>query len=627
LIEKKLFFIIIKNIFLRNFMAIKKYIFVTGGVCSSLGKGITAASIGVILKGAGYKVNMMKIDPYINVDAGTMSPYQHGEVFVTVDGAETDLDLGNYERFVQIETTKLNSLTTGQVYQYVIDAERRGDYLGKTVQVIPHITDEIKRRIRLVDEGKNSDVVIVELGGTVGDIESLPFIEAVRQFTIEQGRANVKFAHLTLLPTIKGSGEIKTKPTQHSVKELMSMGIQPDFLFCRTENLLPQQVKAKLALFCNVDEDSIFSAYDVKHSVYEVPLIFLEQGADRIIIEKLGLPYKKPDLTKWKKVVEIIKTAQETVNIALVGKYVNLEDTYKSVDAALIHGGVANKLKVKIKKIDSEHYETEEVEDGILKRSSIEHFENYILQQLNEKERNFLENLYQRDPATNCCTLIENVSKDEIDYLKEIYQKLNYQGIINSKEIDGILIPGGFGNRGIEGKIKTINFARRNKIPIFGICLGMQCMVIEFARNKCNISNAHSREFEPTTPHPIIELLSNLKGISYLGGTMRKGAQKTIIKKDTLAYEIYKKEEIMERHRHRYEVNPEYVEELKKHGLVISGVSENGLVEIIEIKDHPWFLGSQFHPEFQSSPIDSHPLFTSFIAAAYKYKTEKNGGK
>ena len=603
-------------------MAIKKYIFVTGGVCSSLGKGITAASIGVLLKNAGYKINMMKIDPYINVDAGTMSPYQHGEVFVTVDGAETDLDLGNYERFTQIETTRANSLTTGQVYRDVIEAERRGDYLGKTVQVIPHITDEIKRKIRNVDEGRNSDIIIIELGGTVGDIESLPFLEAVRQFSIEVGRNNVKFAHLTLVPTIKGSGEIKTKPTQHSVKELMSMGIQPDFLFCRTERLLNSSVKVKLALFCNIEEESIFSAYDVKDSVYEVPLIFHEQGADRVILEKLGLPYKKPDLTKWKKMVEVIKTTEENVTIALVGKYVNLEDTYKSVDAALIHGGIANKAKVKIEKIDSEHFEAEDFEDGILKRCSIDFFENNVAIKATEKERSMIEDLYEHDVATNFCTLVENLTNEEIQFLKNFYKKIEYKGIIH-KGIDGILIPGGFGNRGIEGKIKTINFARENKIPIFGICLGMQCMIIEFSRNVCGINNAHSREFEPTTTDPVIELLSNLKGVSYMGGTMRKGAQKVKIKPNTMVQKIYNKEETIERHRHRYEVNPEYIELFKKHGLVISGVSENGLVEIIEIKDHPWFLGCQFHPEFQSSPIDSHPLFTSFIEAAIKYKKNK----
>ncbi|MCX7820606.1 MAG: CTP synthase [Brevinematales bacterium] len=603
-------------------MAIKKYIFVTGGVCSSLGKGITAASIGVLLKNAGYKVNMMKIDPYINVDAGTMSPYQHGEVFVTVDGAETDLDLGNYERFVQIETTKANSLTTGQVYQSVIEAERKGDYLGKTVQVIPHITDEIKRRIKNVDEGKNSDIIIVELGGTVGDIESLPFLEAVRQFSIEIGRNNVKFAHLTLVPTIKGSGEIKTKPTQHSVKELMSMGIQPDFLFCRTEKLLPPSVKSKLALFCNIEEESIFSAYDVKDSVYEVPLAFHEQGADKIILEKLGLPYKKPDLTKWKKMVDVIKHTEETVTIALVGKYINLEDTYKSVDAALIHGGIANKVKVKIEKIDSEHFEAEEFEDGILKSCSVDYFEHHILAKAIEKDRDLIEDLYEKDISTNFCKLVENLSEEEKLFLRNFYKHINYKGIIHSG-IDGILIPGGFGNRGIEGKIKTINYARENNIPIFGICLGMQCMIIEFARNKCGINNAHSREFEPTTNNPVIELLSNLKGISYMGGTMRKGAQKIKLKSGTLAHQIYGKDEVMERHRHRYEVNPEYLEIFKKNSLTISGNSENGLVEIIELKDHNWFLGCQFHPEFQSSPIDSHPLFTSFIQAAIKYKESK----
>jgi len=605
-------------------MGIKKYIFVTGGVCSSLGKGITAASIGVLMKAAGYKINMMKIDPYLNVDAGTMSPYQHGEVYVTNDGSETDLDLGNYERYVRVETSRLSSLTTGQVYQTVIEAERRGDYLGQTVQVIPHITDEIKRRIRILDETGNSDIIIVELGGTVGDIEGLPFIEAVRQFTLEEGRNNVKFAHLTLIPTIKGSGEFKTKPSQHSVKELMSMGIQPDFLFCRCETILPSSVKTKLALFCNIEEECIFSAVDVKGTVYEVPLIFHQQGADKIILEKLGLPYRRPDLAKWKKMVEISNTAEESVNIALVGKYVHLEDTYKSVDAALQHGGIANKVRVNIKKIDSEHYEGEIFEEGILKRASIEHFENFILCKVpEEKEQEFLNAVYQRDPTSNYVELLEDLSEEEKKKLRHIFKSINYNGLI-SCDIDGILIPGGFGNRGIEGKIKAVTYARENKIPIFGICLGLQCMVIEFARNICNIPGAHSREFDPTTEAPVIELLANLKGIKYMGGTMRKGASKAILKRDSLANRIYQQEEIEERHRHRYEVNPEYVEILEKNGLCISGKAESGLVEMIELENHPWFLGSQFHPEFKSSPIEPHPIFVSFIEAALNYKKQKN---
>ncbi len=600
-------------------MAFKKYIFVTGGVCSSLGKGITAASIGVLLKSSGYKINMMKIDPYLNVDAGTMSPYQHGEVYVTNDGAETDLDLGNYERYVRVETTKLSSLTTGQVYQAVIDAERRGDYLGETVQVIPHITDEIKRRIRMLDEGKDSDIIIVELGGTVGDIEGLPFIEAVRQFAIEEGRKNVKFVHLTLVPAITGSGEFKTKPTQHSVKEMMSMGIQPDFLFCRCPEMLPSSVRTKMALFCNIEEDHIISAIDLKN-IYEVPLVFHEQDADKIILEELGLPYKKPELGKWKKMVEIVSHPQEWVNIALVGKYVHLEDTYKSVDAALKHGGIANKAGVRIVKLDAEHYEAEILENGQLKCCSLDYFENIMLPKiLREEDRNFIESIYQKDSANHTCVLSDNLSNKEEHKVKEILSFIGCNGLI-SKDIHGVLIPGGFGSRGIEGKIKAIQTARENKVPILGICLGLQGMVIEYARNVCGITNAHSREFDPTAENPVVELLANLKGIKYMGGTMRKGASKAKIKKGTLAHEVYDKDEIEERHRHRYEVNPEYVELLEKHGLTIGAYAEGGLVEMVELKDHPWFLGGQFHPEFKSSPIDPHPIFVSFIEAALKQK-------
>ena len=441
----------------------KKFIFVTGGVCSSLGKGITAASIGVLLKASGYKINMLKIDPYLNVDAGTMGPYQHGEVYVTHDGAETDLDLGNYERYVGIEMTKFNNITTGQIYQSVIEAERKGDYLGETVQVIPHITNEIKRRIRMADENKNSDILIVELGGTVGDIEGLPFIEAIRQFAIEEGKNNVKFVHLTLVPIIKGSAELKTKPTQHSVKELMSMGIQPDFLVCRSEVMLPDDLRKKIALFCNIEEASIFTAIDVKKTIYEVPLNLQKQDADKIILEKLGLEYRAPELSKWNEMVDASINPTDSVTIALVGKYVKLEDTYKSIDAALKHGGIGNKVKVDIKKIDADKY-------------------------FSGKE-----------------TINEN--------------------------IDGILIPGGFGDRGIEGKIKAIHQARTHKIPILGICLGLQCMVIEYSRNVCKIKDANSREFNPTDEAPVIELLANLKNVKYMGGTMRKGAMKSYLKK------------------------------------------------------------------------------------------------
>ncbi len=532
----------------------KKYIFVTGGVSSSLGKGITASSIGTLLSAAGYKINMMKIDPYLNVDAGTMRPYEHGEVYVTDDGAETDLDLGNYERFVRIKTSLSSSITTGQIYQRVIDAERKGEYLGQTVQVIPHITDEIKRRVRVCDGNDEAHIIIIELGGTVGDIEGIPFLEAIRQFAIDEGKSNVKFAHLTLVPRIKGSGELKTKPTQHSVKAMMSMGIQPDFLFCRCEVEVPDDLKQKIANFCNVDKQHIFSAVDLD-TIYAVPLTFHEQDADKIILNTLGLPYRTPDLSKWKNIVNIATKPQYEVNIAFVGKYVNLDDAYKSVDEALRHGGLANKAKVNIIKIDSEEFDKE--------------------------------------------------------------------GFKLPKDIGGILIPGGFGTRGIEGKIKATVYARKNKVPILGICLGLQCMVIGFAREECGLKEANSSEFNTETPYPVIELLANLKGVKYLGGTMRRGGSKTYIKKGTQAHSIYKKDEVIERHRHRYEVNPEYVQCLEEHGLTISGTAENGLVEIIEDKKHPWFIGVQYHPEFNSAPIEPSPLFASFIQAALKHSKPK----
>ncbi len=533
---------------------IKKYIFVTGGVCSSLGKGIAASSVGALLRAAGYRVNMMKIDPYLNVDAGTMRPYEHGEVFVTDDGAETDLDLGNYERFVQVQTLQTSNVTTGQIYQSVIEAERRGAYLGQTVQVIPHITDEIKRRILKVDEGKDSDIVIVELGGTVGDIEGIPFIEAIRQFSIEEGKKNVKFMHLTLVPMIKGSGELKTKPTQHSVKALMSMGIQPDFLFCRAESELPKDLKQKIALFCNMDTEAIFSAVDVSN-IYEVPLCYQTQNVTQIILETLNLPYRKPDLSKWEKISKIEKISNKTVKIAMVGKYVGLPDTYKSLDSALRHGGYANDSKVKLLKIDAEKYFAGE-------------------------------------------------------------QDLPH-------DVGGILIPGGFGGRGIEGKLKAAAYGRKNNIPTFGICLGLQMMVIDYARNVCGLKNANSREFDPDVAEPVIEMLSNLKGIKNLGGTMRKGASKSNLQQGTLVHSIYGKDEIMERHRHRYEVNPDYVETLIQNGLTISGIADNGLVETVEIKNHPWFIGVQYHPEFKSSPLEPAPLFASFITAAIRHHSSK----
>ncbi len=532
----------------------KKYIFVTGGVSSSLGKGIAASSIGTLLSAAGYNINMMKIDPYLNVDAGTMRPYEHGEVFVTDDGAETDLDLGNYERFVRIQTSLSSSITTGQIYQRVIDAERKGEYLGQTVQVIPHITDEIKRRIRVCDGNDDAHIIIIELGGTVGDIEGIPFLEAIRQFAIDEGKKNVKFAHLTLVPRIQGSGELKTKPTQHSVKAMMSMGIQPDFLFCRCEVEVPEDLRQKIANFCNVETNHIFSAVDLD-TIYAVPLEFHQQEADKIILAELGLPYRNPDLSKWQNVVNIVRKPSYQVNIAFVGKYINLDDAYKSVDEALRHGGLANKAKVNIIKIDAEAFDHPE---------------------------------YKLPP-----------------------------------DIGGILIPGGFGSRGIEGKIKATIYARKHNIPILGICLGLQCMVIGFAREECGLKDANSSEFNSETPFPVVELLANLKGVKYLGGTMRRGGSKTLVKKGTQAFSIYKKEEITERHRHRYEVNPEYVDTLVKQGLTVSGNAENGLVEIIEYKKHPWFIGVQYHPEFNSAPTDPSPLFASFIQAALKHAKAK----
>jgi CTP synthase len=422
-----------------------------------------------------------------------------------------------------------------------------------------------------------------------------------------------------------GSGEFKTKPTQHSVKALMSMGIQPDFLFCRTETILPPSVKTKIALFCNIEEDCIFSAIDVKGTVYEVPLVFHTQCADRMILEKLGLPYRKPDLVKWSKMVDICNKSTEFVTIALIGKYINLEDTYKSVDAALTHGGIANKVRVRVKKIDAEHFEGEIFEDGLLKRAIVDHFDNYILARIpNEGDRDFLCSIFQKDSTSNYFELAEDTSDENMARLKTILKFIDYRGLI-SEDIDGILIPGGFGNRGIEGKIKAVTCAREKKIPFLGICLGMQCLVIEYARNVCGIANAHSREFEPTSVDPVIELLANLKGVNYMGGTMRKGASKSKIKKGTLAFQVYQTEEIEERHRHRYEVNPEYIEILTKNGLTFSAFAESGLVEMSEITDHPWFLGGQFHPEFKSSPVESHPIFKSFISAAIKYKAGKSG--
>lgn len=531
-----------------------KFIFVTGGVISGLGKGIAAASIGLLLESHGYKITLQKFDPYLNVDPGTMSPFQHGEVYVTDDGAETDLDLGHYERFTSTRTTRSHNWTAGKIYELIIKKERRGDYLGKTVQVIPHVTDEIKNAFYSV--AGNNDIVIVEIGGTVGDIESQPFLEAIRQMRLSLGQENTLFIHLTLIPYIGTSGELKTKPTQHSVKELRAIGIQPDILLCRTSRELPSDLKAKIALFTNVPLEAVITAMDAP-SIYDIPLNFAEEGLDRIILKKLNLEVRQPDLTRWKNVVQRSHHPKDEVNIALVGKYIGLHDSYISLNQALDHGGLANYLKVNIDWI-----EAEDLERG--------------------------------NPG--------KILKDK----------------------DGILVPGGFGQRGIEGKIRAITYARENKVPFFGICLGMQCATIEFARNVAGLKKAHSEEFDNQSPHKIFRLWRELKKDSDLGGTMRLGAYNCQLKKGTLAYSIYKQPMISERHRHRYEFNPEYEKILSSAGLIISGKNpEHDLVEIIELKDHPWFLGCQFHPEFKSRPLEPHPLFKSFIAAAYKFKKER----
>ncbi len=537
-----------KRLFNEQTMA--KYIFITGGVISSLGKGIASASIGKILESRGLKVTLMKFDPYINVDPGTMNPYQHGEVYVTEDGAEADLDLGHYERFTKSRMTRFNNATTGQVYNTVISRERRGDYLGKTIQVIPHITGEIKERIKKVSEVTGADIVIVEIGGTVGDIESLPFLEAARQFELDRGEENVLYIHLTLVPYIKVADEIKTKPTQHSVGTLREIGIQPDILICRTEKALSEEVREKISLFCNVRKEAVIEARDVD-SIYQIPSVFKNQILDEIILNHFNLICKSSDLKDWEKnVVEKALNPKYKVRIALVGKYTGLQDAYKSIYEALIHAGIANDTKVEIKKVDSEDIE-----------------------------------------KTGAARFLEGVS--------------------------GILVPGGFGSRGIEGKIKAINFARENNIPFLGLCLGMQCAVIEFARNVCGLADANSTEFKKKTRHPVISLLEEQKKINDLGGTMRLGASICRIKKNTLAFKAYKKELISERHRHRYEFNNKYKAMLEKKGMVFSGIyRKKSLIEIIELKTHPYFIAVQFHPEFQSKPDKAHPLFRDFIKAA-----------
>jgi CTP synthase len=537
-----------------------KHIFVTGGVVSSLGKGIASASIAKILEAKGLKVALQKLDPYLNVDPGTMNPFQHGEVYVTDDGAETDLDLGHYERFTHSILGRENNVTSGQIYHSVIAKERRGDYLGGTVQVVPHITNAIKERIREVSKNKRYDIVISEIGGTAGDIESLPFLEAARQFRHEVGRENSLFIHLTLVPFIKAAGELKTKPTQHSVGTLREIGIQPDILVCRTEKKLNQSIKDKIALFCNVEPESVIEARDVA-SIYECPLAFKAEGIDKVICQKLKIEYKAGSLHEWKaNVVDRALHPKHMVKIAVVGKYIELQDAYKSIYESLKHGGIANDSGVVIKKINSEKLETA--------RS---------LEQL--------------------------------------------------KGVSGVLVPGGFGNRGIEGKLKAIQFAREKKIPFFGICLGMQCAAIEFSRNVLDMKSAHSTEFNKKTPFPVISLLEEQQNVKDLGGTMRLGAYPCQVKKDTLAFKAYKAEEISERHRHRYEFNNEYREKFQKAGMKLSGVSPSGkLVEMIELEDHPWFLAVQFHPEFKSKPDRAHPLFREFIRSALAYQ-ETHGTK
>ena len=524
-----------------------KYIFVTGGVVSSLGKGLAAASIGALLESRGLKVTILKMDPYINVDPGTMSPYQHGEVFVTDDGAETDMDLGHYERYVSTAMGRKNNCTTGQIYETVISKERRGDYLGGTVQVIPHITDEIKRRIFAAAEGY--DIAIGEVGGTVGDIEGLPFLEAVRQVAWDLGRENVLYIHLTLVPYITGGGELKTKPTQHSVKELTGLGIQPDILLCRTDRMLDKKIKNKIAHFCNVAENSVITAKDVEW-IYEVPLMFHDEGLDERIVEKLNIWTGAPHLERWQKVVDVLKNPKDSVRIAVVGKYMSLKESYKSLLEALVHGGIANGVRVDLDCIEAEQIE-QEAADILL------------------------------------------------------------------KNVDGVLIPGGFGDRGSEGKIAAIRYARENGIPFFGICLGMQMAVVEFARNVCGLERANSTEFDLQTAHPVIHLMEEQKAIDTKGGTMRLGTYPCVLQNETIAAKLYGREKISERHRHRYEFNNHYRAEFGARGMVLSGLSpDSTLVEIIELRGHPWFLGCQFHPEFKSRPMDCHPLFRGFVEAA-----------
>jgi CTP synthase len=534
-----------------------KYIFVTGGVVSSLGKGLAAASIGCLLEARGLKVNLMKFDPYLNVDPGTMSPFQHGEVFVTDDGAETDLDLGHYERFTHARLTRDNNLTTGRIYEQIITKERRGDYLGKTVQVIPHVTNEIKNAMRKV--ASDCDVAIVEIGGTVGDIESLPFLEAIRQMRQDLGRDNTCFVHVTLIPWIAAAQELKTKPTQHSVKEMLSIGIQPDILLCRSDRAVPREMRQKIALFCNVEEPAVIAARDVA-SIYEVPLTFAAEGVDTLALKYLRIDAPPPDLSRWQDIVHRAYHPKDEVNIAIVGKYVEYEDSYKSLKEALVHGALAHNLKLRVTWIEAEGLET-------------------------------------RDPDGRATT----------DYIAQL------------EGFDGILVPGGFGKRGIEGMLNAIRYARETLTPYFGICLGMQTACIEYARNVCGLHDANSGEFDPATPYRIIYKLRELTGVEEMGGTMRLGAWDCVLEPDSLAAQAYGVTEISERHRHRYEFNREYEAILTGGGLRITGTTpDSTYVEIVEIPTHPFFLGCQFHPEFKSKPLEPHPIFRDFIAASYQ---------
>ncbi len=540
-----------------------KYIFVTGGVVSSLGKGLAASSIGCLLESRGLKVNLLKFDPYLNVDPGTMSPFQHGEVFVTDDGAETDLDLGHYERFTHAKLSRDNNWTTGRVYEQIIAKERRGDYLGKTVQVIPHVTNEIKAAMKKI--AQEVDVAIIEVGGTVGDIESLPFLEAIRQMRQDLGRENTLFVHVTLVPWIGTSGELKTKPTQHSVKELLSIGIQPDMLLFRTDRFLSKEIKGKIALFCNVEEDAVITAKDVA-SIYEVPLVFAREGVDTLALKYLRMEAPEPNLERWKELVQRVYNPKDEVRIAIVGKYVEYEDSYKSLKEGLTHGALAHNLKLTAHWIEAEGLETKDPED----RSYEAQLEDY----------------------------------------------------------DGVLVPGGFGKRGIAGMLNGIRYAREKKVPYFGICLGMQTACIEFARNVCGLEGADSSEFDPGTPHRIFYKMREVRGIDELGGTMRLGAWACKLEPGSFAHKAYGELEISERHRHRYEFNREYEAILTSGGLKITGATPDGTyVEIVELPDHPYFLGCQFHPEFKSKPLEPHPLFKAFIGASYEHGRKRSARK